>query len=151
MLERPLGWKKPQTIFVNSMSDLFHDDVPVEFIRRAFEVMVRADWHRFQVLTKRAERLAATASDLSWPDNVWMGVSVESYRYRHRVDSLRRTPDTGPRPHWYRLGHRRRRVRPRRAPHARGMGHRPARPVRRRARAVLLQAVGRAEQEGDGS
>jgi protein gp37 len=64
MLERPLGWKKPQTIFVNSMSDLFHDDVPVEFIRRAFEVMVRADWHRFQVLTKRAERLAATASDL---------------------------------------------------------------------------------------
>lgn len=92
MLERPLGWKKPQTIFVNSMSDLFHDHVPVEFIRRVFDVMAQADWHRFQVLTKRAERLAAIAGDLSWPDNVWMGVSVESARYRHRVDCLRTTP-----------------------------------------------------------
>jgi protein gp37 len=92
MLERPLGWKKPQTIFVNSMSDLFHDDVPVEFIRRVFDVMTRAHWHRFQVLTKRAERLAAIGGELTWPSNVWMGVSVENDRYRHRVDCLRATP-----------------------------------------------------------
>ncbi len=91
MLDRPLGWKKPQTIFVNSMSDLFHDDVPVEFIRRVFVVMARAHWHRFQVLTKRAERLSTLAGSLSWPENVWMGVSVESDRYRHRVDYLRAT------------------------------------------------------------
>jgi len=92
MLERPLGWKKPQTIFVNSMSDLFHDDVPVEFIRRVFDVMARAHWHRFQVLTKRAERLAVVGRELAWPSNVWMGVSVEDDRYRHRVDCLRATP-----------------------------------------------------------
>lgn len=89
MLELPLRWKRPQTIFVNSMSDLFHDDVPVEYIREVFDVMGRAHWHRFQVLTKRASRLAAVAPDLSWPPNVWMGVSVESSRYRGRIGSLR--------------------------------------------------------------
>jgi protein gp37 len=92
MLALPLTWKKPQTIFVNSMSDLFHDDVPVEYIQRVFEVMGRAHWHRFQVLTKRAERLAALAPQLSWTPNVWMGVSVENADYLCRIDRLRSTP-----------------------------------------------------------
>jgi protein gp37 len=91
MLELPLRWKRPQTIFVNSMSDLFHDDVPVEYIREVFDVMGKAHWHRFQVLTKRAGRLAELAPELSWPANVWMGVSVESSRYRGRIDRLRNT------------------------------------------------------------
>src|SRR5262244_45261 len=92
MLELPLGWKKPQTIFVNSMSDLFHDNVPVEYIERVFDVMARAHWHRFQVLTKRAERLAALAPKLPWTPNVWMGVSVENADYLRRIDHLRGTP-----------------------------------------------------------
>lgn len=91
MLELPLRWKKPQTIFVNSMSDLFHDEVPLAYIRGVFDVMARAHWHRFQVLTKRASRLAELASELVWPANIWMGVSVESERYRHRIDRLRGT------------------------------------------------------------
>jgi protein gp37 len=91
MLELPLRWKKPQTIFVNSMSDLLHKDVPFEYIRRVFEVMRRADWHRFQVLTKRADRLAELAPELSWAPNIWMGVSVETDEYRSRIDDLRST------------------------------------------------------------
>lgn len=91
MLELPLGWKKPQTIFVNSMSDLFHHDVPLDYIQRVFAVMRRAHWHRFQVLTKRAERLAEVSGALGWPSNVWMGVSVESAAYVRRIDELRRT------------------------------------------------------------
>lgn len=91
MLERPLEWSRPQTIFVNSMSDLFHDDVPLDYIRRVFDVMRRAHWHRFQVLTKRPERLAALDHQLSWAPNVWMGVSVESSRYMPRIDHLRGT------------------------------------------------------------
>ncbi len=90
-LELPLRWKKPQTIFVNSMSDLFHKDVPVAFIRRMFDVMRRADWHRFQVLTKRSDRLMDLSPQLSWPANVWMGVSVENSDYVFRIDHLRRT------------------------------------------------------------
>jgi protein gp37 len=92
MLSRPLQWKKPQVVFVNSMSDLFHDDVPVEFIRRVFEVMESAHWHQFQVLTKRAERLEQVGREVSWPENVWMGVSVENADYTFRIDHLRRTP-----------------------------------------------------------
>ncbi len=88
-LELPPQWKKPQTIFVNSMSDLFHQDVPLAFIQRVFDVMRRAHWHRFQVLTKRAERLAALGGQLDWPPNVWMGVSVETATYMPRVDNLR--------------------------------------------------------------
>ncbi|HWA15849.1 MAG TPA: DUF5131 family protein, partial [Gemmatimonadales bacterium] len=88
----PLRWKKPQTIFVNSMSDLFHDEVPFEFIARVFGVMQQAGWHRYQVLTKRAGRLALLADLLPWPANVWMGVSVENERYRDRIDHLRSTP-----------------------------------------------------------
>ena len=89
MLELPLRWRKPQTIFVNSMSDLFHDRVRLEYIRRVFEVMGRAHWHRFQVLTKRAERLAELSAHLDWAPNIWMGVSVETQKYRARVDHLR--------------------------------------------------------------
>lgn len=89
MLEIPLRWRKPQTIFVNSMSDLFHKDVPIDYIQRVFEVMRRAHWHRFQVLTKRAKRLSQVASELPWASNVWMGVSVEDAAQRHRIDALR--------------------------------------------------------------
>jgi len=91
MLDVPLKWKKPQTIFVNSMSDLFHKDVPLEFIQRVFDVMQRAHWHRFQVLTKRAERVAELSSQLTWAPNIWMGVSVENQRYAYRIDHLRQT------------------------------------------------------------
>jgi protein gp37 len=91
MLAAPLSWKKPQTIFVNSMSDLFHADVPVEYIQLVFDVMRRARWHRFQVLTKRSGRLAELDPKLGWAGNIWMGVSVESDAYRSRIDDLRAT------------------------------------------------------------
>ncbi|HEY7119263.1 MAG TPA: phage Gp37/Gp68 family protein [Tepidisphaeraceae bacterium] len=91
MLEVPLRWKKPQAIFVNSMSDLFHADVPEDFILRVFDVMGRAHWHRFQVLTKRPERLAELDSVLPWQPNIWMGVTVENRRFVHRIDLLRQT------------------------------------------------------------
>lgn len=90
-LPLPLQWKKPRAIFVNSMSDLFHNEVPLSFIRSVFAVMKRAHWHRFQVLTKRAERLAAISPLLDWPSNVWMGVSIESDPYCGRADLLRQT------------------------------------------------------------
>ncbi|GFE56257.1 DUF5131 family protein [Geobacter sp. AOG1] len=90
-LELPLTWKKPQTIFVNSMSDLFLDDVPAEFIQKVFDVMRRAHWHTFQILTKRSERLAGLSSELPWAKNIWMGVSVENNDYTYRVDHLRST------------------------------------------------------------
>jgi protein gp37 len=91
MLELPISWRKPRRIFVNSMSDLFHDDVPVDYIRRVFAVMRRAPWHRYQVLTKRSERLAALDGLLDWHPSIWMGVSVENERYAHRIDNLRKT------------------------------------------------------------
>lgn len=91
MLELPLQWKKPQMIFVNSMSDLFHRDVPLDYIQCVFDVMRRAHWHRFQVLTKRAGRLAKLSSKVAWAPNIWMGVSVESDKYRSRIDELRST------------------------------------------------------------
>lgn len=90
-LELPLRWRKPQTIFVNSMSDMFHAGVPREFILRAFDVMQQASWHRFQVLTKRSERLARLSAFLPWADNIWMGVSVENDSYIHRIEQLRET------------------------------------------------------------
>ncbi len=92
MLARPLEWKSPKQIFVNSMSDLFHDDVPLEYIQRVFEVMNQANWHQYQVLTKRAERLEELGSKLNWAPHIWMGVSVESEKYLSRIDCLRRTP-----------------------------------------------------------
>lgn len=91
MLELPLKWKAPQVIFVNSMSDLFHRDVPIEYIRRVFDVMRRAHWHRFQVLTKRSQRLMRLSPTLEWASNIWMGVSVESSEYMFRIDHLRKT------------------------------------------------------------
>jgi protein gp37 len=91
-LELPLSWKKPRTIFVNSMSDLFHEKIPLAFIQRVFRTMERASWHTFQILTKRSERLAELASDLNWPRNVWMGVSIETARYLARADHLRKVP-----------------------------------------------------------
>lgn len=92
MLMLPLKWRRPKTIFVNSMADLFHQDVPLAYIKRVFGVMAEASWHRFQILTKRAERLAEVANVLEWPTNIWMGVSVESQDYVGRIDCLRRTP-----------------------------------------------------------
>lgn len=91
-LELPLRWKAPRQIFVNSMSDLFHTDVPDTFIARVFDVMVRAPQHQYQILTKRAERLARLAPRLPWPGQVWMGVSVELPEYFWRIDYLRKTP-----------------------------------------------------------
>ncbi len=91
MLERPLQWKKPQLIFVNSMSDLFHKDVPLDYLHQVFDVMRHAHWHNFQVLTKRSQRLFDLSADIDWPDNVWMGVSVETQKYAYRIDHLRQT------------------------------------------------------------
>ena len=91
VLRLPLQWKKPQTIFVNSMSDLFHKDVPLEFIQKTFSVMGEAHWHRFQILTKRSQRLLELSFRLDWRPNIWMGVSVENQEYAHRINHLRRT------------------------------------------------------------
>ncbi|MBF6620639.1 MAG: phage Gp37/Gp68 family protein [Patulibacter sp.] len=91
-LEKPLEWKRPRLIFVNSMSDLFHEDIPLEFVQQVFDTMVRAEHHTFQVLTKRHERLAEIAEELPWPPNVWMGVSIENRRFIHRADYLRQVP-----------------------------------------------------------
>lgn len=91
VLELPLRWKKPQNIFVNSMSDLFHKEVPFDFIQKIFDVMRRAWWHQFQVLTKRSERLYELDPQIEWPENVWMGVSVENNAYTFRIDHLRKT------------------------------------------------------------
>ncbi len=88
-LSLPLQWKKPQNIFVNSMSDIFHVDVPLTFIQEMFRVMNSAHWHHFQLLTKRAERLATESKNLPWVENIWMGVTVESADYIHRIDHLR--------------------------------------------------------------
>ena len=90
-LELPLTWKTPQMIFVNSMSDLFHEDIPIEFIQKVFDVMNRADWHTYQIFTKRSERLLELDSQLPWATNIWMGVSVENQGYTFRIDHLRET------------------------------------------------------------
>jgi len=91
VLELPLQWRKSQTIFVNSMSDLFHEDVPEQFILRVFDVIRRADWHCFQILTKRSRRLLDLSPQLPWTPNIWMGVSVEDQAHAFRIDHLRRT------------------------------------------------------------
>lgn len=97
-LAKPFEWSDPKKVFVNSLSDLFFEDedgpantVPLEFIRRAFDVMRATPWHTYQALTKRAERLSKLSLELDWPDNLWMGVSVESQPYTSRIDLLRRT------------------------------------------------------------
>jgi protein gp37 len=92
LLEAPLRWSTPRVIFVNSMSDLFHDDVPDDYIEAVFDTMERADHHIFQVLTKRSERLRNLAPELAWPRNLWMGVSVENRDYVNRIRDLQRVP-----------------------------------------------------------
>jgi protein gp37 len=91
LVDLPRRWWAPRLIFVNSMSDLFHEAIPEEFIRRVFDTMVACPHHTFQILTKRSRRLAELASQLPWPPHIWMGVSVEHQRYTHRINGLRQT------------------------------------------------------------
>jgi len=91
LLTLPLKWHKPKIIFVNSMSDLFHEKIPDDFILRIFDVMNRASWHRFQILTKRSDRLSRMSPDLPWADNIWMGVTVEDRKCAFRIEHLRKT------------------------------------------------------------
>lgn len=91
LIERPLKWKKSKTIFVNSMSDLFHEDIPTDFIKRVFDTMNEASWHTFQVLTKRSERLKELSDELIWTDNIWMGVTVENDTEKYRIQDLLQT------------------------------------------------------------
>jgi len=92
LIDLPLTWKTPRRIFVNSMSDLFHKDVPFDFVKAIFQTMEKAKWHTFQILTKRSDRLLELSQDLPWPSNVWQGVSVEDSRVLHRIDDLRQVP-----------------------------------------------------------
>ena len=94
MLKKPLSWKRSRRIFVNSMSDLFHEKVPFDYIQQVFDVMRQASWHEFQILTKRAERLAELSPKIDWQQNVWMGVSIEDSRVIDRADALREVPAT---------------------------------------------------------
>jgi len=91
MLELPLRWKTPKRIFVNSMSDLFHEDVPMDYIKQVFDVMALAHWHQYQILTKRSDRVFELSRKLNWVPQIWMGVSVETEKYTHRIDDLRKT------------------------------------------------------------
>lgn len=91
-LELPLRWRRPRRIFVNSMSDLFHAGIPEDFIRAIFSTMEKADWHQYQVLTKRPQRMAKLSPTLPWPKHIWAGVSVESNEFAWRADFLRRVP-----------------------------------------------------------
>ncbi len=92
LIDTPLQWKKPSIIFVNSMSDLFHEEVPLSFIQRVFKTMEKAHWHIFQVLTKRSKRLKEVAPNLTWAPNIWMGVSVETSKYYYRIRDLLEVP-----------------------------------------------------------
>ena len=92
LIDLPRSWRRPRLVFVNSMSDLFQEDVPVEFIRRVFETMAACPQHTFQVLTKRSERLTELASTLPWRNNIWIGVSIENLQVIDRVSHLRKVP-----------------------------------------------------------
>jgi protein gp37 len=92
LLDAPLSWKKPRLIFVNSMSDLFHEDIPVEFIEAVFKTIKQCPQHVFQILTKRSERLRSLANHLDWHQNIWMGVSVENSEVIHRIADLKLVP-----------------------------------------------------------
>ncbi|MCK9221957.1 MAG: phage Gp37/Gp68 family protein [Limnochordia bacterium] len=92
VLQQPLRWQKPRLVFVNSMSDLFHEDIPSAYIRQVFEVMQKASKHTFQILTKRSKRLRELSRDLAWPPNVWMGVTVEAQEYDYRIEDLMSVP-----------------------------------------------------------
>jgi protein gp37 len=87
-LTLPLGWKKPSMIFVSSMSDLFHENVPLTFIKKVFFIMKQADWHTYQLLTKRSTRLVELSNQINWPSNVWMGVSIENADFTYRIENL---------------------------------------------------------------
>jgi len=91
-LDEPFHWRKPHVVFVNSMSDLFHEDVPFDFIKKVFKIMNETPHHTYQVLTKRAERMFELSPELVWSNNIWMGVSVETVDYYHRIDLLRMVP-----------------------------------------------------------
>jgi protein gp37 len=91
-LDVPRRWRAPRTIFVDSMSDLFHHDVPLDYIRQVFDVIQDTPRHQYQLLTKRSKRLLELAHELVWPENLWMGVSVETSRYAFRIDHLRQVP-----------------------------------------------------------
>lgn len=91
LLNLPLKWKKPHIIFVNSMSDLFHENIPEEFIMRVFNVMHKANWHHYQILTKRSKRMLEISSKLHWMPHIWMGVTVEKQEYLYRVEHLQKT------------------------------------------------------------
>ncbi len=91
-LEGPTHWRKPSRIFVNSMSDLFHKDVPIEFLEKVFDVMGKTPQHTYQILTKRHQRLVELVPELEWHKNIWMGVSVENQNYVNRIDCLRQVP-----------------------------------------------------------
>ena len=165
-LDRPERWRKPRMIFVNSMSDLFHKRVPREFIDDVFDRMETTDRHIYQVLTKRSSRmrdyLRRRYRDGAAPGHIWCGVSVEDRPGRARIRHLQAAPATirflsiepliGPvgdhRPGRDCVGHRGRRERPERAPDGIRLGSRNPRPVRKRGRAVLLQAMGRTDAEG---
>ena len=163
VLRDPLRWRKPRLVFVNSMSDLFHQAVPTAFIDAVFEIMNQASHHTFQVLTKRPARVSGLNSRLHWTPNIWLGTSIESEDWLDRLDFLR---DTGartkflslepllgplPRPDAGRcgLGDRRRGVRPGRAADRSGLGARDPGLLPGERRAVLLQAMGRGLQEAD--
>ncbi len=92
LIKKPLTWKTPKRIFVNSMSDLFHEDIPFEFIEEIFKTMNEASWHTFQILTKRSERLKELAPQLTWTPNIWMGVTVENTDVKYRIEDLRSVP-----------------------------------------------------------
>lgn len=92
VLDEPLSWKKPCMIFANSMTDLFHEEVPEDFIEKVFETMNKADWHTFQFLTKRPDRLVELSSKLRWTSNIWAGVTVENADYLSRIELLREVP-----------------------------------------------------------
>ena len=156
LLDAPHSWRSPRLIFVNSMSDLLHEDVPSEFIKRIFQTMNDCPQHTFQILTKRSTRLKALAQHLTWSANIWMGVSVENDRMYHRIHDLRAIPARvrflscepllGPteKPSTTRhpLGDCRRRVRPGRKTDGGRMGAINQRPVPARGDSVFFQAMG---------
>jgi protein gp37 len=155
-LKQPLAWKKPKLIFVNSMSDLFHEDVPDDFVFEVFDTIKAAHWHTFQLLTKRPERLVELGPGLSFPDNLWVGVSVENQRWTSRIGHLEQVPARTrflscepllgpldlrmhlPRLQWVIVG----RERPPGTAHASRVGAFDPGAVSGRGRGLLLQAVG---------
>jgi protein gp37 len=92
LIEQPKRWRKPSIVFVNSMSDLFHEKIPIQFIQQVFKTMNECYWHQFQILTKRSERLVKISSSLNWTKNIWIGVSIENQNYVSRIHDLKKVP-----------------------------------------------------------